>query len=434
MYRWLDRMKKIFAVFAISLSQIAFAPPTLAQDVSDLQEQLRQLDAQIADAQSSIDTSQAGLIGALASMRKETLLLSRALVENRILASQGGAQVAITVPAVEPDPDRANELLGELAAAQKRIDDAKAEANGTGGLLQALALSRVEAERLTLAQLQMAYFQAKFGIALPAPPALPAPDTTGAPKSPVTTAETVPVETPAIAWADSRFPDIDYSLPPFQAAHEAGRKISGWWDIETQRAPVDDSPQVTAVNYSQYDAHSFGGLTALIARCTEGKTAFIFVQDDFLLSDFRRNGFEMTIRVDDAPALTTRWGDLTNSKGAGVFGAAAETFIRSIYDAKKLFVRLIENNGQQHDAVFDLSGGADAYESVASACGWTTLNLAAADYTAIQTLLNAGGFNAGMPDGQWGPSSREAMKRFQSSIGLEPTGAPDRETLAKLGL
>ncbi|WP_354540711.1 peptidoglycan-binding domain-containing protein [Roseovarius sp. MBR-6] len=51
----------------------------------------------------------------------------------------------------------------------------------------------------------------------------------------------------------------------------------------------------------------------------------------------------------------------------------------------------------------------------------------------MQTLLNGGGFNAGTPDGQWGSGSKEAMRAFQTSIGIPATGAPDRATLQKLG-
>ena len=176
------------------------------------------------------------------------------------------------------------------------------------------------------------------------------------------------------------------------------------------------------------------GLTALVARCVEGESAFIFLQDDFLISDFRRNSFEMTLRIDDNEPRQTRWSSLTSNKGAGLFGREAEEFIRAIYEADKLFIRLTENNGQRHDVSFDLAGARDAFEAVAGACGWTTLTLNQDDYRAIQSMLNAGGFDAGTPDGQWGPGSQAAMKRYQASVGLPETGAPDRATLEQLGI
>ena len=48
-------------------------------------------------------------------------------------------------------------------------------------------------------------------------------------------------------------------------------------------------------------------------------------------------------------------------------------------------------------------------------------------------MLNAGGFDAGTPDGAWGNGSRNAMRAFQEQNGLPVTGAPDRATLDALG-
>jgi hypothetical protein len=412
-------------VFAISL---AAALPALAQDTSlstelaDIERQLTEIDAQAA-------RYDGGLILTLIETRREALLLARTLIENRINAEAGGATVEVTVPAVQPDEARAAQILGEIAAAQQRIEEAEREAATGGGLIQALALSRAETERLTLAQLQMGYLQAKYGIAFPvmvaqASAAAPAADPATPPEGAAQT----------VSWADARFPAIDYTLAPFEQANRDGHRISGWWTIETSRAAVDDSPQIVALNHSQFRPNNFMGQTALVARCIEGETAFVFVQDDFLMNDFRRNSFEMTLRIDDQPSQQSRWSSLTSNQGAGLFGRDAEAFIRSIYDADRLFIRLVESNGQQHDALFELAGAQDAFEEVAAACGWTTLSLSADDYRAIQTLLNAGGFDVGTPDGQWGPASQRAMRAYQASVGLPETGAPDRATLERLGV
>jgi hypothetical protein len=96
--------------------------------------------------------------------------------------------------------------------------------------------------------------------------------------------------------------------------------------------------------------------------------------------------------------------------------------------------RMTDGNGRRYDAEFDLAGIQDAIEAVAGACGWSTLDLSRDDYRAIQTMLNAGGFDAGTPDGVWGNGSRNAMRAFQERNGLAPTGAPDRATLEALGI
>ncbi|MBQ0804239.1 MAG: peptidoglycan-binding protein [Sulfitobacter sp.] len=296
-------------------------------------------------------------------------------------------------------------------------------------------LSRVETEKLTLAQLQMAYLQARYGIAFPltknitasAPPSSQTPAT-------ATTPAGEDVANTALSWADPDHPNIDYTLAPFEQAHNEGEQISGWWVINEQRAAIDDSPTVVAINYSAYEARSFGGLTALFAQCREGTTSIVFVQDDYLISASRRDSFDITYRIDSAPAQSTRWSELTNNKGAGLFGTGSEDFLRSLYNAENFFIRLTDGNGQSHDAEFDLAGIQDTTEAVAGACGWSTLDLSRDDYRAIQTLLNAGGFDAGTPDGVWGKGSRDAMRMFQEQNGLPTTGAPDRATLKALGV
>ncbi|QFT79215.1 Putative peptidoglycan binding domain protein [Roseovarius sp. THAF27] len=402
-----------------------------------LSREIAAIDAQVAEVDATIARYDGGLVRDLAVARREALLLARQMVENRAQADRGDATVDVVVAAVTPDPAKADRLLGEMAAAQERIAEAEAEAKRSGGLIQAVALSRAETEKLTLAQLQMAYLQAKYGIAFPAP----APVTTTEPGATAALSETESQDgaandgaASALDWADPRYPKVDYTLRPFEQASDDGDEISGWWTIERERAAIDDSPMVTAINYSEYDPQAFAGVTALLARCSEGQTAFIFIQDDFLIGDYRRQAFDMTIRIDEQEARTESWSSLTNNKGAGLFGAKAERMMRRIYEAETLFLRLVEKNGERHDASFDLAGHRDAIEAVARACGWSTLELSREDYKAIQTLLNAGGFDAGVADGQWGPGSRAAMKRFQSAKGLPETGAPDRKTLSTLGL
>jgi len=54
--------------------------------------------------------------------------------------------------------------------------------------------------------------------------------------------------------------------------------------------------------------------------------------------------------------------------------------------------------------------------------------------TEIQQALAKKGMLEGSPSGQWDDSTTDAMKKFQSSNGLNPTGKLDALTLQKLGL
>jgi phosphoglycolate phosphatase-like HAD superfamily hydrolase len=50
----------------------------------------------------------------------------------------------------------------------------------------------------------------------------------------------------------------------------------------------------------------------------------------------------------------------------------------------------------------------------------------------LQHELKRSGYNPGVADGKMGPSTRQALKRFQAAHGLSTTGAPDIPTLTKL--
>ena len=51
-----------------------------------------------------------------------------------------------------------------------------------------------------------------------------------------------------------------------------------------------------------------------------------------------------------------------------------------------------------------------------------------------QQSLNGKGFDAGAPDGQWGPKTEEAVRSFQNANGLAATGQLDSQTVAALGI
>ncbi|MCD1588202.1 hypothetical protein K7H09_19555, partial [Halomonas sp. IOP_14] len=158
------RMGTLATVFLLNFCITGAAS---AQAVSSLDSEIAAINDQIADADATLSSYDGGLINTLAETRREALLLLRTMIESRQQAEDGGVQLEITLPAVEPDPERAEQLLGEMASQQLRVEAAENEAASSGGLIQALALSRVETEKLTLAQLQMGYLQARYGIAFP---------------------------------------------------------------------------------------------------------------------------------------------------------------------------------------------------------------------------------------------------------------------------
>ena len=52
----------------------------------------------------------------------------------------------------------------------------------------------------------------------------------------------------------------------------------------------------------------------------------------------------------------------------------------------------------------------------------------------VQQALTDRGYSPGPADGQWGPSTEDALRRFQNSQGLQATGQLDSRTTSALGL
>jgi len=52
----------------------------------------------------------------------------------------------------------------------------------------------------------------------------------------------------------------------------------------------------------------------------------------------------------------------------------------------------------------------------------------------VQQALNDKGYHAGQVDGQWGPNTEDAVRKFQQASGLPQTGELEHSTLAALGV
>ena len=58
--------------------------------------------------------------------------------------------------------------------------------------------------------------------------------------------------------------------------------------------------------------------------------------------------------------------------------------------------------------------------------------LARSQLLALQTALNARGFDSGTPDGVMGPATRDGIRRYQRSLGLAADGYPTQDLLQRL--
>ena len=105
------------------------------------------------------------VLWALDDMHRSVLELNLVALQNYKLVLEGKADTKTVLPVVEPDPERAAEILADIRAQMDTLAEAEAEAADARGLFGALAQTRVLTEKLSLAQLRMAYFQAAYGAA-----------------------------------------------------------------------------------------------------------------------------------------------------------------------------------------------------------------------------------------------------------------------------
>lgn len=419
-------LSSLLATTALLCAAPSFAEEATS-DIATLKTEIAQVEQAISEMQNPDS-----LLGLLKRSRSETLKITVSLLENQALAEAGAGTIEIIVPKVQPDQERASNLLEEITKQMAVVEGAQAEADSSGGLVQAVALSRVEAEKLILTQLKGAWMQATYGIALPGYSSVAASTTTVA--STTSAGESLEESgTTELAWADPNFPEIDYSKPIFASLHGEDYQIVGWWGLSEYKAEVDDSPAMFGVNVNGFTT-GYGNNPSIKIGCREGTSSVIFDADDYLVTNYRSDYISVTYRLDEQKALTTNWNKITSSKGAGLFNEKAEAFMRKLYGSQKAFFRLSEKDGETHSLSLDMSGVDVVLDSAAAACGFSLIELTKDDYKAIQTMLNAGGYPAGTPDGQWGAGSKRAMKAFQADNGLPETGAPDRETLQAMGL
>jgi len=105
----------------------------------------------------------------------------------------------------------------------------------------------------------------------------------------------------------------------------------------------------------------------------------------------------------------------------GVYGPATVDAVQSLQEA----------HGLPATGAVD-SATAAALESDLAAQGGASEKQSVATTAAVQQTLSLAGFWTGPVDGEWTPALTEALKEFQTELGVKPTGTVDAATVAAL--
>jgi hypothetical protein len=144
---------------------LAHAQPSTEALDSDLAE----IRAQIKAADEEDSKYQGGLIKALVLIRREILRTTEAMLEQKRASFLRRIALNYIVngkPIVPATDERLRGIAADLDRANASVSKHLAEAEHySGGLIQGMSLMAVATDRLTLAQLNLAYYQAKYGMA-----------------------------------------------------------------------------------------------------------------------------------------------------------------------------------------------------------------------------------------------------------------------------
>jgi hypothetical protein len=108
--------------------------------------------------------------GAMIDLRVQVLKTTEAMLQQKRSSYLRKIQLKYSIPsgAAGGSSDDLAKMTSDIANAQAKLEtDEKEAMRYAGGLVQGLALATVATDRLTLAQLNLAYYGAKYGFVLP---------------------------------------------------------------------------------------------------------------------------------------------------------------------------------------------------------------------------------------------------------------------------
>jgi hypothetical protein len=138
------------------------------------------------------------------------------------------------------------------------------------------------------------------------------------------------------------------------------------WIVSETTSPVDYSPIVTAATLSRSNAKD--APTALSIRC-RGQRTDLLVSTEGSWQASPRNELQIDYRINDQPAIRTRWAASADGRAA-TFKDDAVRFLRSLPDGGKISLAVSNRQGAGDEATFQLSGLEAIRQKIATACKW----------------------------------------------------------------
>ena len=133
----------------------------------ELDGDLTSVAGQIAVAETESQKYSGGLIKSLLDLRLAILRNTSAMLNQKRSSFIRHINLRYTIEGKQlpmaPDSEL-REILNEIAKAENSLAASKSEASRTGGLIQTMALLKVQTDEVSVSQLRMKFYSAKYGI------------------------------------------------------------------------------------------------------------------------------------------------------------------------------------------------------------------------------------------------------------------------------
>jgi type VI secretion system protein VasI len=149
-------------------------------------------------------------------------------------------------------------------------------------------------------------------------------------------------------------------------------QTSGEWDVTAEISKIDDSRNVSLSLESENEIDGrFGktGKARIAILCRERKTDFYFTFAGAFLAEIEGYG-DITVRIDRAQARTIKMTESTDHTALGLWSGTGDKFIKSMFGAQKMLVRVTPYNENSVTAEFNIKGLQQAIVPLRSACKW----------------------------------------------------------------
>lgn len=145
------------------------------------------------------------------------------------------------------------------------------------------------------------------------------------------------------------------------------------WHVEEEISLMDDSKTVVMIlSSNEKFPMSFGqgsDSIDLIIRCSENSTAMYFVFNGHHMADIQGLN-RVTMRVDDAKAVTRSMSVSTDNKALGKWSGSGIGIIKTFFNADNLVIRATPYSESPITATFNISGIEDEITPLREACSW----------------------------------------------------------------